>query len=104
VAVRSAADGVVAEVDAAALGWVAAEVGAGRRRRDEELDHAAGVVVHARLGDHCERGQPLATVLLGGRSVDREAVLERVRRAFTLAEGPVEPPELILGAVDDIAR
>jgi thymidine phosphorylase len=100
--VRAAAAGVVHEVDAEALGWVAVEVGAGRRRRDEALDHSAGVEVHARLGDRCERGQPLATVLLGERPVEREAVVERVRRAFTLAEEAVEPPELVLGPVDEI--
>ncbi|MEJ2188749.1 MAG: thymidine phosphorylase [Acidobacteriota bacterium] len=45
------------------LGRVAADAGAGRRTVDDELAHGAGVLVHIRLGDRVEAGQPLATLL-----------------------------------------
>jgi len=89
-------------VEAATLGWVAVDLGAGRRTRDEAIDHGAGLEVHIRIADRVESGQPLATVLVGNRPVDRDAVTARVRNAFEIADEPVDPPQLILGTIEDI--
>jgi len=97
-------DGFVASCDGEDLGRAAAEVGAGRRRVDEELAHGAGVLVHARIGDRVEMGQPLASLLIGDREVDEQRLVDRIRGAFAIGDGPVEPPALILGTVDDIAE
>jgi pyrimidine-nucleoside phosphorylase len=95
--------GFVTGVAAADLGWVAVDLGAGRRTRDEAIDHGAGLLVHARIGDRVEAGQPLATILLGERAVDVEAAGRRVREAFEIGEEGVEPPPLILGTADELA-
>ncbi len=95
--------GVLGAVDGEALGWAAVDLGAGRRTRDERLSHGAGLIVHARLGDAIERTQPLATLLLGEREVEVDAVVRKVRAAFTIGDQPVEPPPLVLGTVDEVA-
>jgi pyrimidine-nucleoside phosphorylase len=95
--------GFIAGVAAADLGWVAVDLGAGRRSRDEAIDHGAGLVIHARIGDRVEAGQPLGTILIGERAVDVEAAERRVREAFEISEEPVEPPPLILGSPDELA-
>ncbi len=100
--VAAAGTGVVAAVDGEALGWIAVELGAGRRTRDEELAHGSGLVVRARIGDRVETGQPLADVLVGEREVDVEAITPRVCAAFTLGDEPVEPRPLVLGTVDEL--
>jgi len=97
-------EGWVVGVAADTLGWVAVEIGAGRRTRDERLAHGAGLEVHVRIGEHIERGQPLATVLVGERELDTEAAVARVRAAFEIREKRVEPPQLILGTVDELER
>ncbi len=84
------------------LGRVAAEAGAGRRSVDDELAHGAGVLVHVRLGDRVEAGQPLASLLVGEREIDEEQLAERLRDAWEIGHEPVEPPQLILGTVDDV--
>lgn len=89
-------------VDATALGWVAVDLGAGRRTRDEIIDHGAGLLVHARIGDRIEKNQPLATVLVGERPVDLRAIEERVATAFEIGDEPVDPPRLVLGTIEDI--
>jgi len=96
--------GFIASCDGEELGRVAAEVGAGRRRLDEELAHGAGVLVHARIGNRVETGQALATLLMGDREVNEERLVERIRGAFALGDEPVEPPQLILGTVDEVAK
>jgi pyrimidine-nucleoside phosphorylase len=102
--VSAAAEGFVTACDGEDLGRVAAEVGAGRRRVDEELAHGAGVLVRARIGDRVEVGQPVATLLLGEREVDQERLTDSIRQAFTIGPDRVDPPDLILGTPDDIAQ
>jgi pyrimidine-nucleoside phosphorylase len=95
--------GYLAGVAADGLGWVAADLGAGRRHRNESLAHGAGLEVHARIGDRIEAGQSLARVLVGEREVDLDAVVERVRAAFEISSEPVDAPELVVGTVDEVA-
>jgi len=94
--------GFVTSCDGEDLGRVAAEAGAGRRRVDEALAHGAGILVHARIGDWVEAGQPVATLLLGAREVDQERLTGSIREAFEIGPDRVEPPELILGTPEDI--
>jgi len=101
--VVAAEAGFLSSVDGESLGWLAGALGAGRRTVTEPLAHGAGLIVHARLGQRLERGQPLATVLVGERTVELEAVCTRVRDAFTFAPEPCPVPPLVLGAVDELA-
>jgi pyrimidine-nucleoside phosphorylase len=94
--------GYVTSCDGEDLGRVAAEVGAGRRRVDEELAHGAGLLIRARLGDWVESGQPVATLLLGEREVDRERLVASIRAAVMIGPERIDPPELILGTAEDI--
>jgi len=95
--VEAARTGWVRAIDAEALGWVAVDLGAGRRRRDDGLAHGAGLVVHRRIGDRVEPGEALATLLVGERPVDAGELSRRVRRAFDIASEPVAPRRLVLG-------
>ena len=95
--VEAGTAGHVEAIDGEALGWVAVDLGAGRRRRDDTLAHGAGLEVHASLGDRVERGQPLATLLIGERPVEVDELTARVRSAFRIAEAPVAPHPVVLG-------
>jgi pyrimidine-nucleoside phosphorylase len=100
--VAAATGGIVVGCDGEELGRVAATVGAGRRRVEEEIAHGAGMVVHARIGDRIEKHQPLATLLVGTRAIDRPQMVERIRDAFVIGPDAVAPPRLILGTVDEV--
>jgi thymidine phosphorylase len=100
--VAAPAAGFIRGCAADELGRVAAEAGAGRRTVDDELAHGAGVLVHVRLGDRVETGQPLASLLVGERGIDEEQLLRRLLGAWEIGPEPVEPPQLILGTVDDV--
>ena len=57
-------------MDGEELGRTAVEVGAGRRRVGETIDHAAGVEMAVRIGDAVDKGQTIARILVGERPVD----------------------------------
>ena len=55
-------DGVLAELDAYAVGIAAWRLGAGRARKEDPVQAAAGVSLHAKPGDRVIAGQPLLTL------------------------------------------
>jgi pyrimidine-nucleoside phosphorylase len=54
--------GSVTHLGAIAVGNAALHLGAGRQTKTDEIDHAVGVVCHAKRGDAVEAGQVLAEV------------------------------------------
>ncbi len=94
--------GYVTSVAAAELGWIAGAAGAGRSHQDEPLAHGGGVEVHVRIGDRVGARDPLATLLVGERSVDEDDLAARIRGAFSVGPDPGEPPRLVLGTVDEV--
>jgi thymidine phosphorylase len=53
--------GYVTALQAETLGRAAMVLGAGRLRKDDPIDHAVGLVLHKRLGDFVEKGEPILT-------------------------------------------
>jgi pyrimidine-nucleoside phosphorylase len=55
-------DGIVVHLGALAIGHAALELGAGRRTKDDAIDHAVGVVCRVKRGDTVSAGDVLAEV------------------------------------------
>jgi pyrimidine-nucleoside phosphorylase len=55
-------DGIVVHLGALAIGHAALELGAGRRTKEDSIDHAVGVVCRAKRGDSVSAGDVLAEV------------------------------------------
>jgi thymidine phosphorylase len=88
--------GVLAAVDAEALGRASSDLGAGRRRKGDAIDPSVGIVFRPRVGERLERGAPIGEI--HAREEDAAAACAaRVLAALTLADGPVEPPPLVYG-------
>jgi pyrimidine-nucleoside phosphorylase len=87
---RSPTAGYVDSLSAIGVGNAAVHLGAGRRTKDDQIDHAVGVVVHAKRGDLVEEGQPLAEV---HARADAEAELgtREVLAAYVISD--VAPPQ-----------
>ncbi len=88
--------GTVVAIDALAVGQAAQLSGAGRRTIEDEVDPAAGVVLSCRVGDEVEKGDRLGTVHSRDRR-RRDVAGERLREAFTIGDGPIARPPIILG-------
>jgi pyrimidine-nucleoside phosphorylase len=63
--------GYLSSMDCKEVGWAVQRLGAGRARPGDPVSAAAGIEVHAKLGDRVTAGQPLVTLF-----ADTEAQLE----------------------------
>ncbi len=89
-------DGWVSAIDALAVGRAAQVSGVGRRRVDDEVDPAAGVVIAAKPGQAVAAGEPLARIFARGRD-DRTAAARLLEEAFVVSDEPFEPRPVVLG-------
>jgi pyrimidine-nucleoside phosphorylase len=89
-AVPAPRDGVVRRLAAREVGVAALELGAGRRVKDEPVDHAVGVVCFAKRGDKVLAGDDLAEVHARDDAAAERAATA-VLSAYELGEEP--PPE-----------
>ncbi len=78
-------DGYVTRMDALAVGVAAWRLGAGRARKEDEVQAVAGVELHAKPGDYVRAGSPLLTL--------HTATPERFGRALEALEGGWEIAE-----------
>ena len=60
--VRAEADGYIARVDCEAYGRVALLLGAGRNKKEDEIDPLAGYVLNKKTGDAVRKGDVIATL------------------------------------------
>jgi thymidine phosphorylase len=88
--------GYVSRFGALGIGRAALALGAGREKKEDEVDPGAGIEVLAKVGDRVEEGDPVAR-LYGGRNVERAETL--VREALVLSDEPVEPAPGILDSL-----
>ncbi|GAA1503470.1 thymidine phosphorylase [Sphaerisporangium rubeum] len=60
--VTAPATGVLSRLDAYKVGVAAWRLGAGRARKEDTVSASAGITLHAKPGDHVEKGSPLLTL------------------------------------------
>jgi len=90
--------GYVASLSAIGVGNAALHLGAGRRTKDDEIDHAVGIVVRAKRGDYVEVGQTLAEVhARNGEDADSGA--REVLAAYEISGVPPEERPVLLEVV-----
>jgi pyrimidine-nucleoside phosphorylase/thymidine phosphorylase len=81
--------GLVAQLLSRPIGHACMLLGAGRLRMDSAVDPAVGVIVHKKLGDLVETGEPLCTMLFNDPA-NRDEAAELIRNCYTIGDGPVE--------------
>jgi thymidine phosphorylase len=91
-------DGVVRKLGALAVGIAALELGAGRRTKADAIDHAVGVVCHAKRGASVRSGDVLAEVHARDDGSAARAV-DAVLAAYDLAEGAAPEQGILLEIV-----
>jgi len=80
--------GWVSQIDTREIGLAVVELGGGRMRAEDEIDHAVGLSQFVDLGEKVEIGHPLC--MIHARSIeDLEKAAARIQRAVVLSEREV---------------
>jgi len=90
--------GSVTRLGAIGVGVAALHLGAGRRAKGDEIDHAVGVVCHVKRGASVAAGDVLAEVYARDEASGSEAVAA-VQAAYELGDEPPREHEILLDVV-----
>jgi thymidine phosphorylase len=93
--VEAPAGGVLARLDAYAVGVAAWRLGAGRARKEDQVRPAAGVLCLAKPGDRVSAGQPLLELRTDDPGLV-PAALAALEGAWALAESAPPAAPLVL--------
>jgi pyrimidine-nucleoside phosphorylase len=82
-------DGYVEQVHAREVGLTALQLGAGREKKGDPVDPGVGILIHRKVGDAVQKGDPLFTVHANSEEACDEAV-ERLLAAHRIVPEKVE--------------
>jgi pyrimidine-nucleoside phosphorylase len=91
--VESPQSGYLAQVDARDIGEAAVALGAGRAKKTDTVDHAVGFIIHHKVGNKVEAGEPLFTIHANDPKKGAEA-RKNVLAAHGYSTTPVTPLQL----------
>lgn len=86
--------GFIAEMAAQEIGRASQHLGAGRLRKEDEIEFTAGIRMHVRIGDFVKEGDVLAT-LYGADFRRLEEAETIMKAAIRISSEPATPPKLI---------
>ena len=94
------ASGWISAYDTVAIGQVSVLLGAGRSRKEDTIDHAAGIVLQRRVGDRIEKAEPLAVLHTSAAEVPVET-MRALGDAIHIADHPPPARPLLWGRVSE---
>lgn len=96
IVIKADRDGFVSELDALQIGLACVHLGAGRNKKEDSIDHSAGIVLNKKPGDPVKAGEPLAVLYTSRQAWGEAEAL--VSEAYKIGEAPEAEP-LISGVI-----
>ena len=81
--------GVVSKIVANELGIAAMMLGAGRKTKEEDIDHAVGLKLHKKIGDTETKGESLLTIYSNDEEIT--SVIELLYKNIEIGESAMKP-------------
>lgn len=97
--IKADSTGYITGIIATDIGYAATHLGAGRFKKDDILDYAAGVELVKMAGESVEAGDTLC--ILKYNDKDPAASMELAKAAYIIGEEPKEKKHYILGTVTE---
>jgi pyrimidine-nucleoside phosphorylase len=97
--VYASQEGYLSAINAREVGETSVDLGAGRVKKGDPIDHAVGIVIHHKVGDFVRKGDLLFTIHANNDSKLREAK-ERLLAAHSWSTTAVQPLPLFYGVVE----
>ncbi len=99
VEVHAPRDGFIEFIDTYAMGMLAVDLGAGRRKAEDKLDYSAGLMFDRNVGDAVGSGEVIGRILFTDRGGDPESLRKRYLANLTISQTAPVPRPLILETV-----
>lgn len=96
--VKAPRDGYITHMDTEGCGVASAMLGAGRETKESVIDYAAGIILHAKVGDQVKKGDSLATLFANKESLF-EAAAQRYADSITISDTKAKEEPLIFARV-----
>lgn len=93
--------GVVGDLGARAVGQAVMLLGAGRAKVDSDINPAAGVWIHKKVGDRVEAGESLATLLCDTTGAPFDQARRLILEAYRIGDQAVTAPPLLVERLAD---
>ena len=88
--------GYVEKLDARTIGEISVELGVGRKRKEDDVDHRTGIVFNKKVGDRVENGDILAYVHANNEEIAIWAVQEIKEKAYNIVTNEVPKKSVII--------
>ncbi|MFN0278195.1 MAG: thymidine phosphorylase [Pyrinomonadaceae bacterium] len=98
VPVSAAANGYVAEIDTIAVGHAISDIGGGRVRSEDSIDHAVGYACTKKIGDRVAKGDEVGVVYCR-RHAQADAVSKTLQDAYKISRDTPRTTKLIRAVV-----
>ena len=93
--VRIEQEGYIRKLNAEEVGKIAMHLGAGRVRKEDDIDYSVGVELIKKVGDFVEKGNIVAYVYANEEQKGKEAV-EMLKEKYIIGNDKIEPIKSIL--------
>lgn len=93
--VRLEQEGYIQKLNAEEVGKIAMHLGAGRVRKEDDIDYSVGVELIKKVGDFVEKGDIVAYVYANDEQKGKEAV-EMLKEKYIIGNDRIEPIKSIL--------
>src|SRR5262249_35242690 len=90
--------GYIADLGAVAVGQAALHLGAGRRTKEDEIDHSVGIVCLRKPGDRVAAGEPLAEIHAASEDA-ADIAAQELLGAYTFADEPPPARRVVLDVI-----
>lgn len=97
--VKSKQSGYISTMDAFSMGMISLELGAGRRKKEDDIDPAAGFVLHKKVGDYIEENETFVTLHTNNDTVISDCK-DGMLKAITLSDSKPKQHKQITHRVD----
>ena len=91
--------GYITHMDTAGIGSVCVSLGAGRIKKEDDIDPSAGIVLHKKTGDFADKGEVIAVLYASDDSVFKKAE-EQFLLSLTIGKDRPDAKPLIIKAVE----
>lgn len=91
-------DGYVEELNAEKMGLISVALGAGRVKKEDDIDKAVGIVLNKKISDKVQKGDILAYIHANDEEKGKESV-EKIKAVYKISEMEIEKEKIILGVI-----